>query len=211
MRLDPPYKRPDAVKEAWGEWIAGMGDWHVFGGLTYDQRRRTSVPGSDVARAHVRRWLRSFGRDSSPRVEAAVVALEYHKSGWPHFHPLLRLSGGAGAGDFARLGQAWYAAHGYARLEAPRRASDVAEYAAKYLSKDLSRGDVIFWPSRGPLTTHQPSVLRGAPRALGRLPAPARAAHGSIGRAVRHLEGSTDRPRVGAGGRMLSASWGELS
>jgi len=143
------------VKEAWGKWIAEMGEWHVFGALTYDQRRRTTVPGSDVARAHVRRWLRETSKDTRVGVEAAVVALEYQKNGWPHFHPLVRLQGGVRDGVFGRLGQAWYREHGYAKLEAPRSVSDVAGYAAKYLSKDLSRGDVIFWPLRGALTSHQ--------------------------------------------------------
>jgi hypothetical protein len=93
-------------------------------------------------------------------VEAAVVALEYQKNGWPHFHPLLRLPGGLQARDFAGLGQAWFREHGYARLEAPRSRDDVCVYAAKYLTKDLGRGDVIFWPLTGPLTTHQPGLSR---------------------------------------------------
>jgi len=93
------------------------------------------------------------------------VALEYQKNGWPHFHPLLRLAGGLQPGDIARLGQAWYKPHGYARLEPPRSRVDVCSYAAKYLAKDLSRGDVIFWPLRGPIGQHQP--------ALGDAPMPA--------------------------------------
>jgi hypothetical protein len=133
-----------------------MGDWHVFGALTYDQRRRTTVPGADVARAHVRRWLRDAPKRAGLDVESAVVALEYQRNGWPHFHPLLRLRGGARAGDFGRLGQSWFKPHGYAKLERPRNQLDVAAYAAKYLTKDLATGDVIFWPPRGPLTTHQP-------------------------------------------------------
>jgi hypothetical protein len=146
------------LKRAWGEWIASMGDWHVFGALTYDQRRRTTVPGADVARAHVRSWLLGLQRDPAVDAEAAVVALEYQKNGWPHFHPLVRVRGGVRNGLFAAAGQRWYAEHGYARLEAPRSAGDVSAYAAKYLSKDLSRGDVLFWPSRGPLTSHQPGL-----------------------------------------------------
>lgn len=146
----------------WGKWISGMGEWHVFGGLTYDPGKHPSKPGNDVVRAHARRWLRDFSRGAAPRVEAAVVALEHHKSGWPHLHPLIRLRGGVQRGDFARLGQAWFTPHGYAKLEIPRDRLDVAAYAAKYLSKDLALGDVVFWPVRGSLSEHQPALGPGA-------------------------------------------------
>lgn len=157
-------RQAQLVTDAWGEFIAGMGEWHVFGGLTYDPDRRTTVPGSDVARAHVRRWLGDSKRHPGVFVEAAVVALEYQRNGWPHFHPLLRLRGGARPGVFGELGQAWFKEHGYARLTSPRSELDVSRYAAKYLAKDLSRGDVIFWPTRGPLTTHQPTIGTRTPR-----------------------------------------------
>lgn len=139
----------------WGEWIASLGEWHAFGALTYDPRKHRGVPGNDVARANVRRWLGGSARVLGRPVEAAVVALEYQKNGWPHFHPLLRLPGGLQPGDLARLGQAWYGPHGYAKLEPPRSRSDVCAYASKYLAKDLSRGDVLFWPPRGDLRSHQ--------------------------------------------------------
>lgn len=145
----------DELAQMWGEWIAGMGEWHVFGGLTYDPGRRRVAdglpvrPGADVVRSHARKWLREA------KAEAAVVAVEYHKNGWPHMHPLVRLAGGGYGHELADLGQLWFKAHGYARLEVPRDQADVAAYAAKYLSKDLARGDVIFWPPTGPLTTHQ--------------------------------------------------------
>jgi len=151
-------KPASEVAEAWGDWIAKMGEWHVFGALTYDQRRREVLPGSDVARAHVRRWLRAHSRPEGVSVEAAVVALEYQRNGWPHFHPLLRLRGGDHPRSHELLGQSWFREHGYAKLERPRDQGDVAAYAAKYLVKDLARGDVIFWPPRGPLSTHQPAL-----------------------------------------------------
>jgi len=132
----------------------------VFGALTYDPARRCTVPARDVARAHVLRWLRDTTRGSGPRVEAAVIALEYQKNGFPHFHPLLRVQGGGRAGDFAQLGGPWFREHGFARLESPRSEADVAAYAAKYLAKDLDRGDVLFWPGRGRLNTHQPVLQR---------------------------------------------------
>lgn len=146
------------VASAWGDWVAEMGEWHVFGGLTYDPKRRTTVPGSDVAKAHVRRWLRAAPAVVGRPVEAAVVALEYQRNGWPHFHPLLRLPGGLRSGDLVGLGTAWYERHGYARLELPRDRGAVTSYAAKYLAKDLDRGDVLFWPLTGSLGAHQPSL-----------------------------------------------------
>lgn len=145
----------ETVSGEWGRWIASMGEWHVFGGLTYDPNRRDRVPNSDSARRHVQRWLGNGVRKYGVPVEAAVVALEYHKRGWPHFHPLLRVSGGLRPGQLARLAKAWEFDHGNARLEPPISVADVTAYAAKYLAKDLNRGDVFFWPQRGPLSVHQ--------------------------------------------------------
>jgi hypothetical protein len=148
------------ISDAWGEWIASMGEWHVFGGLTYRQLEGKAPPGADVVRAHARRWLREAPRACGRPVEAAVIALEYQRNGWPHLHPIVRLPGGLHPGDLATLGTAWYRQHGIAKLEVPRSAPDVCRYAAKYLSKDLNRGDVIFWPPRGPLSVHQPGFGR---------------------------------------------------
>ena len=147
-----------AICEAWGEWIAGMGDWHLFGGLTYDPDRRATMPGADVAKRHVVRWLNEAPRTLGRPVDAAVVALEYHRNGWPHFHPLLRVAGGLQGNELRQLGGAWFKRHGYAKLERPRSRLDVCAYAAKYLAKDLRRGDVLFWPSTGPLTTQRPGL-----------------------------------------------------
>lgn len=140
-----------------------MGEWHVFGALTYDLGRRdgnvmssnAGMPGADVVRAHARRWLRNGARELGRPIEAGVLALEYHKNGVPHLHPLLRIAGGLQGNEFATLGRLWHAEHGYARLERPRSREDVCAYATKYLVKDLGRGDVMFWPPRGPLTVHQ--------------------------------------------------------
>src|SRR5689334_7729786 len=141
-----------------------MGEWHVFGGLTYDQRRQRGGqalgvrPGRDVVVRHALSWLRDGQKSLGRPIEAGVLALEYQKNGWPHLHPLLRLAGGLGPGDIARLGTLWFQKHGGNKLEAPRTSQDVCAYASKYLVKDLSRGDVVLWPLRGPLTSHQPSV-----------------------------------------------------
>src|SRR5215831_1241807 len=104
-----------------------MGEWHVFGALTYDQgRRQGHMPGSDVARAHVRSWLGKGIRRTGLQVEAGIVALEYQRNGWPHFHPLLRLRGGDHPQSHQLLGQVWFKQHGYAKLETPRSIEDVA-------------------------------------------------------------------------------------
>lgn len=150
----------DEVSAAWGEWVSSMGEWHVFGGLTYDPRRVPGRPSDATVRGHVLRWLGDSKRHPGVFVEAAVVAIEHHKNEWPHAHPLLRLRGGLRFGDIRSLGQAWFQRHGYAKLERPRQARAVAEYAAKYLAKDLGKGDVLFWPVDGPLTTHQDALPR---------------------------------------------------
>jgi hypothetical protein len=150
---------PSDLALQWGEWIADMGEWHVFGGLTYDPKRYPHRFDDIHARKHVERWLGNSKGHPGVFVEAAVVALEHHKNGWPHFHPLLRLRGGSTGHELATLGQAWFRDHGYARLEIPRDKLAVSTYAAKYLAKDLDRGDVIFWPPRGPLSTAQPALV----------------------------------------------------
>lgn len=157
------------LQDVWGGWIAGHGPWHVFGALTYDPVRRPvgaggapTMPPRDIALAHVRRWLRETDKALDHRLEAAVVALEYQKSGSPHFHPLLRLAGGLQGVEFREAGQAWFRRHGYAKLESPRDQGDVAAYASKYLVKDLAVGDVVFWPRRGSWPAHQPGLPRAA-------------------------------------------------
>ncbi len=169
----------ERARDAWTNWVSSLRDWHLFGGLTFDPKRRRLVPpgpqknstpsreaprltedgqlrlsdaplASDVARCRVRNFLRD-GESLLGRRIAAIVALEYHKNGWPHFHPLLSIEGGLRGGEIASLGGLWFEASGYNRLEVPRSSSDVCSYAAKYLTKGLDRGDIIIWPERGPL------------------------------------------------------------
>jgi hypothetical protein len=110
-----------------------------------------------VVKHHAVWWLKEHNRRFPARtIEAGVLALEYQKNGWPHLHPLLRLRGGLEDGDIRRLGSLWFGRFGGNRLEAPRCADDVSAYAAKYLVKDLARGDVLFWPLTGDLRQHDP-------------------------------------------------------
>lgn len=154
------------LQRAWTEWVADIGEWHVFGALTYDAERcrvnrDTSIPiqpGPDVVRANVRRWLNNGSRELGRPIEAGVLALEFHKSGWPHVHPLLRIAGGLQGNEFSALGKLWFKEHGYARLEVPRSREDVCAYASKYLTKDLAKGDVLFWPPHGSLAVHQAAL-----------------------------------------------------
>lgn len=169
----------ERARDAWSNWVMGLREWHLFGGLTFDQRRKKRVPpgpqrfgevtregprltedgrvrlgdvplSADVARGRVRSFLRD-GEQLLGRRMAAVVALEYQKNGWPHFHPLLSIERGLQGGEIAALGGLWFRHCGGNRLEVPASTSDVCAYAAKYLSKGLDRGDVLFWPERGPL------------------------------------------------------------
>ncbi len=147
-----------------------MGRWDLFGGLTYDPKRarvdRVGAPippGADVVRSHALQWVREASKQLGRPVEAAVMALEYQKNGWPHLHPLVRISGGLQGGEIRALGTWWYEHHGGNRLEEPWSKESVTAYAAKYLSKDLSRGDVVFYPLRGPLSVVQQGLVTARP------------------------------------------------
>jgi hypothetical protein len=120
--------------------------------LTEDGRiRLKDAPMSrDVARGRVRTFLRDGGELLGRRI-TGVVAMEYQRNGWPHFHPLLGIEGGLRGGEVAALGGLWFKASGGNRLEVPRDLGDCCAYAGKYLTKGLDRGDVIIWPERGPL------------------------------------------------------------
>lgn len=133
------------VSSAWGEWVASLTDWHVFGGMTYSPERKWGMPGLDTVRYHTFNWLRSAPAAIGRPVDAAVVAIERHENGWPHLHPLLRLNGGVQAGDLAGLGQLWFKKHGYARLELPRNQADVSAYAAKYITKDALGSEIVLF------------------------------------------------------------------
>lgn len=153
----------DPLADTWGTFVAeDLGPWHLFGGLTFDQERfaryqvrvgkstRTYVrpPGWRLPRDLAERLFHRWESDVRALVGPVeyVVALEYHRNGWPHLHPLLRLDRGLQQGDIAALGTLWRERCGLEALEVPRDRLAVCAYAAKYLSKDLARGDVILSP-----------------------------------------------------------------
>lgn len=146
-------KTADLAKVSLGEMIAELRSWDLFGTMTYDQRRYPKerlwvdtwvpkvVPG-DRAKRDFLGWVNDASGALGRRIEF-VCGMEYQKNGWPHFHALLDL-GGLDDGDVVRIGQLWYARYGFDRVEIPRSVADCATYAAKYLVKDISCGDVLF-------------------------------------------------------------------
>jgi hypothetical protein len=148
-----------------GDWLADMTRWDVFGTLTYDPKRcrlipgrrdgERSMPGMDEVKRHAYRWLRRGPFAVGQPVQAAVVGIERHKSGWPHMHTLLKFPTGVQKGLLSGMGQAWFAEHGYAKLELPRSRDDVAIYVAKYVSKDIDRGDILFFRCRDLVAARQ--------------------------------------------------------
>jgi hypothetical protein len=167
-------------EQAWGDWVASLREWDLFGGLTFDPRRavRPHPPGSqrfskatrtparlteagslslqdqpisvEIARSRARNFLLQAEVALNRRI-AAVIALEAHRNGWPHFHPLLSIEGGLQDGDIRKLSYLWFNDSGYNRFEVPRDAGAVARYASKYLVKGLDSGDLVIWPDRGPM------------------------------------------------------------
>lgn len=188
-RIDFECRRCQAVQrsDAWSQWIAGQADWNLFGGLTFDPRRRVSPPpgpqrggqrlrpgprlnesgtlrlqGRPLAADIARRSVLTFfdqGEQLLGRRLAGIVALEFHGNLWPHFHPLISVEGGLQGGEIKALGTLWYQRAGGNRLEVPRSLGDVSAYASKYLSKGLDVGDVLMWPKAGPLSTDWRAAL----------------------------------------------------
>jgi hypothetical protein len=146
------------VREAWADWVTALGDWHLFGTLTYRETPGRGKPHPEAVERHVQRWLQAAPKILGRPVEAAVVGVERHRSSWPHAHAVLRLPGGVQKHDLVALGQAWYLPHGYAKLELPKSRNDVVAYVCKYVTKDLEQGNVILWPRRGRMSDHQPGL-----------------------------------------------------
>jgi hypothetical protein len=171
------------VRQAMGDWILSQVRPSVFGGLTHDPRRRVvklaaqradkrgftrlaarltdgdtprrlaDVPiGRDPAVARVFEWLTACEQATGKGI-AGLVALEYHRNGAPHFHPLLELAGGLDQGDIVKMGLPWYRANGGNRLQVPRSEGEAAAYCAKYVCKQPEHGDLLFWPRGGELRT----------------------------------------------------------
>lgn len=146
--------RAGAVEEL-GPFLAGLAPWDLFGGLTFDQRRCRHervwglaggrcprVIPIDSAKLRFEGFVRSAEAALQRRVDY-VAAIEAHKNGWPHLHPLFAFEGGLMEGDVETLGRLWYKRNGYGRLEVPRSQQDVTGYCAKYLTKDLAIGTLL--------------------------------------------------------------------
>ena len=142
-------------RAAMGEWIDGLGDWHLFATLTFDPLEMSGLRGAELDKARkvaavpaVSRWtaIRRFqkwldkSRMTLGRPTQGVIAVEPHQSGQPHGHGLLSIEGGLVYPDIIDLGKLWrsFPGNGYVRLEVPKSSGDVTRYAAKYMAKDVS-------------------------------------------------------------------------
>src|SRR3972149_163571 len=145
-----------AATSAMGDWISQLAPWTLFGGLTFDPKRceqervvGTLIPRRipvDVAAGRFKRWMRASEK-ALGRGIVYVAALESHKNGWPHLHPLLSLEGGIQAGDVATLGMLWFQANGVGRLEVPRAMEAGRGDAAKSLAKAYATGPLLLSPA----------------------------------------------------------------
>lgn len=155
-----------AARSAFAGWIQDLGAWDLFGGLTFDPRRcrHGLVPNGPCSmermwadtwvprlrsvhqvRKAVEAW-RERGQEALGRSFEYVAGIEAHTNGHLHVHPLVKLEDGLRFGDIKTLGTLWYERNGYALLEVPRSQADVTAYSAKYLTKDLSIGDLLISP-----------------------------------------------------------------
>lgn len=162
-----------AYKSAMAGWIQEAGPWDYFVTLTFDpweiargrfrdaRGRETSLPPAVSSWCAQRRFTSFLKRAPTvlERPVEGVVAMEFHKSGQPHGHGLLRAAGGALKGDIAALSEDWrgLGGNGWIRLERPKSARDVAGYCAKYMTKDL--GHLVL--SAGAIAPAGGSVVTG--------------------------------------------------
>lgn len=152
----------DGMRDVWGEFIASLRPWTLFGTLTYDRDRYAQWVASsrkrsgyrdgisdvvplDTAERHFLSYVDGLGQLLGHGVEY-VDALEFHKDGWPHHHVLLD-TGEVHQGDIAAVGQRWFKRFGWNDLSEPRSQLDVCSYAAKYLSKDVMLGGRVLLSS----------------------------------------------------------------
>lgn len=144
-----------------GEWIASMREWDLYVTLTYDPKRVAGraptsavdavAPSAYASRRHVDQWAEDGARIVRSRF-GAVLALEHHHSGWPHWHGLVSADG-IGKLGFTGLSRAWFANHGFASFVrvADQPYEALAGYIGKYLAKEAS--DLAFY---GTLRRHLP-------------------------------------------------------
>ncbi len=133
-------------------------------------RRMSDIPiGRDPAIARVHEWLTECEQATGKGITGAV-ALEFHRNGAPHFHPLLELAGGLDQGDIVKMGLPWYRANGGNRLQRPRNHAETAQYCAKYVCKGPEHGDLLFWPRGGalrPVPVLEPGEVGRVRQAMG--------------------------------------------
>jgi hypothetical protein len=132
------------------------GDWNRRGASRFswrDQERKSDgsvVRGSGLVHresveADVKQWVRDSAALIGRRIEYVIALERQHFTGQWHAHPLLDCGG---VDDLEReaMGRMWFDRHGLSKLEYPRDSGDAAAYAAKYLAKDMERGDILLSP-----------------------------------------------------------------
>jgi len=148
LRAESDTRR--AAQQAMGPWIASLAAWDWYVTLTYDPKRSPSLdkpPTDPTCTRQAAKWLTDI-HDRASTFLVAVMALEHHQSGWPHWHGLVKTGHIPHAGAKA-LYKEWYSLHGYARIEPVGRPDviPIADYVAKYLCKEGAE-TIIDWRPR---------------------------------------------------------------
>ena len=137
-------RTPEAVLDAYGDWIAGLAPWNFFASLTHDPKRiaRSSTVSHQaydrVGIQRHRRLVRAWFYEDVRRLDPSArwwSETELHASGQPHEHGLLAVRDRAPIGAMM---DAWYQRAGaYDRqpLEGIGATFSAARYVAKYTGK----------------------------------------------------------------------------
>lgn len=127
-------------QQAYGDFVSSMARWTHFVTLTHDPRRLVRLDRSrrwtQVGISRHRKLVSRYFHDSIRPLDPGArwwSEMELHRSGQPHEHALLSVSGDRVA--VLSMRQAWYDDAGWMDVQRIESASAVAAYVAKYGGK----------------------------------------------------------------------------
>jgi len=149
---------------AMAEFAAGLRPWDLFATFTYDQKEFEAVPSLRFAERDLGRYLGEAGQWVK-RPVLGLLAVETHRSGFPHAHGLLQVGGLRSGWEISALSECWRSLRwrGFLRLERPRSLEDTAGYCAKYFLGSVRKPEAPLVASDGLLPVRAVDLVGPVP------------------------------------------------